>query len=52
MPRDPRTADEGKDPSAVELGRKGGAARAAKLTKRQRIDIAKAAAAARWKKPS
>jgi hypothetical protein len=43
-----------KDPAAVSLGRrgglKGGKARAAKLTPGQRADIAKLAAAARWKK--
>ncbi len=41
-----------KDPHAVALGRKGGlkggAARAARLTKEQRVEIAKRAAAARW----
>ena len=43
-----------KNPAAVALGRlgglKGGKARAASLTKKQRSDIAKKAAAARWKK--
>jgi hypothetical protein len=43
---------EGKNPAAVELGRlggrKGGKARAAKLTAEQRSEIAKKAAAARW----
>ena len=49
-------ADEApeKDPLAVELGRrgglKGGKARAAKLSKKKRVAIAKKAAAARWKK--
>jgi hypothetical protein len=46
-------ADDGKDPAAVALGRKGGLkggkARAAKLTPEQRSEIAKKAAAARWK---
>lgn len=41
-----------KDPLAVELGRrgglKGGKARAKKLSKAQRIEIAKKAARARW----
>ena len=45
-------ADEGKNPAAVALGRlggkKGGKARAAKLTKEERSEIAKKAAAARW----
>lgn len=44
-----------KDQAAVESGarggRKGGAARAAKLTPEQRAEIAKKAAAVRWKKP-
>lgn len=44
--------DEGKDPAAVALGRKGGlkggAARAAKLTPEQRSEIAKRAALVRW----
>ncbi len=43
---------EGKDPAAVALGRKGGLkggkARAAKLTKERRSEIAKKAAKARW----
>jgi hypothetical protein len=43
-----------KNPAAVELGRrgglKGGKARAAKLTAKERKEIAKKAAAARWKK--
>lgn len=49
----PEPEDDGKDPAAVALGRKGGlkggAARAAKLTPEQRSEIAKKAAAARWK---
>jgi hypothetical protein len=43
-----------KNPAAVELGRLGGLvggkARAAKLSKKRRSEIAKKAAAARWKK--
>lgn len=38
-----------KDPSAVALGQKGGKARAAKLSKKQRVEIAKKAARQRWK---
>jgi hypothetical protein len=42
----------GKDPAAVELGRKGGlkggAARAAKLTAQERSEAARKAAVARW----
>ena len=52
--RDDEPADDGKDPAAVALGRKGGLkggkARAAKLTPEQRSAIAKKAAAARWSK--
>ena len=44
------TDDDGKDQAAVELGRKGGKARAAKLTAEQRREIARKAAAARWAK--
>lgn len=48
----PKT-DEGKDPAAVALGRKGGLkggkARAASLTDKRRSEIAKKAAKARWK---
>lgn len=44
--------DEGKDPAAVELGRrggkKGGKARAAKMTAEERRAAAKKAAEARW----
>lgn len=45
-------AEDGKNPAAVALGRlgglKGGKARAAKLTKKKRSEIAKIAAKARW----
>lgn len=48
--------DDGKDPAAVALGRKGGLkggdARAKKLTAKQRSEIAKKAAKARWDKDS
>lgn len=44
---------QGKNPAAVELGKlggaKGGKARAAKLSAKERSEIAKNAAAARWK---
>jgi hypothetical protein len=50
--RKPEPADT-RDPAAVSLGRrgglKGGKARAAKLTPEQRREIAKKAAAARWR---
>lgn len=42
--------DTGKDPAAVALGKKGGAARAASLSKKRRADIASKAASARWGK--
>jgi len=40
--------DDGKSAAAAELGRKGGAARAAKLTGEQRSIAASAAAKKRW----
>jgi hypothetical protein len=40
--------DDGKNMAAVELGRRGGAARAKSLSKTKRQAIAKAAARARW----
>lgn len=43
-------ADDGKDPAAKALGKKGGAARAASMTPERRAEIAKAAAAKRWQK--
>jgi hypothetical protein len=42
--------DDGKDPAAKALGAKGGAARAAKMTPERRAEIARKAAASRWKK--
>ena len=41
------TTDDGKNKAAVELGRKGGQARAEKLNKKRRSEIAKKAAKAR-----
>jgi len=47
-------ADDGKDPAAVALGRKGGQrggkARAARMTPEQRSAAAKKAAEARWQR--
>jgi hypothetical protein len=40
--------DDGKDPAAKALGKKGGAARAKALTPERRREIAKKAAAKRW----
>ncbi len=42
--------DDGKDPAAKALGRKGGAARAKSMSPERRADIAKRAAEKRWKK--
>ena len=42
--------DDGKDPAAKALGRKSGAARAESMTAERRAEIAKAAAATRWRK--
>lgn len=53
-PKAAEPAQPEKDPAAVALGRrgglKGGPARAAKMTKKQRSESAKKAAMARWKK--
>ena len=40
--------DDGKDPAAKALGKKGGEARARNLSKKQRSEIAKKAAQKRW----
>ncbi len=40
--------DSGKDPAAVSMGKRGGAARAAGMTPERRAEIAKKAAAKRW----
>lgn len=45
------TADN-KNAAAAALGAKGGAARAAKLTKKRRSEIARKAASKRWNKPT
>ena len=39
---------EGKNAAAVELGRRGGRARAERMTPERRAEIARRAAAARW----
>ena len=53
---DAKPADDGKDPAAVSLGRrgglKGGKARAEALSAKRRSEIAKKAAQKRWKKRS
>jgi hypothetical protein len=48
--REPTPEEQGKDASAVALGRKGGAARAAKISAQRRREIALKAASSRWKK--
>jgi hypothetical protein len=42
-------ADDGKDKAAQSLGQRGGKARAKALTKKRRVEIARKAAASRWK---
>ena len=42
--------DDGKDPAAKALGRKGGAARAKAMTPERRAEVAKRATAKRWAK--
>lgn len=43
------TTDDGKNAAAVALGRMGGKARAAGMSAKKRREIAKKAAASRWK---
>ncbi|BBK35621.1 hypothetical protein STAQ_06990 [Allostella sp. ATCC 35155] len=43
--------DDGKDKAAVDLGRRGGKARAEGMTPERRAEIAKKAAAKRWAAP-
>ena len=47
---DDLATDDGKNPAAKALGAKGGAARAAAMSPARRSEIAKAAAARRWKR--
>lgn len=42
--------EDGKDAAAVSLGKRGGKARAVALSKTRRAEIAKKAAAKRWKR--
>ncbi len=42
--------DDGKNKAAVELGRKGGRARAERMSPERRTEIARKAAAKRWSK--
>ena len=48
--RDPTPEEQGKDPAAVAMGKKGGKARADSMTAEKRSEIAKKAAEGRWKK--
>ena len=48
--RDPTPEEQGKDPAAVALGKKGGKARADALSSAKKSEIAKNAAKSRWKK--
>ncbi len=47
-----KVTDDGKNAAAVALGRMGGKARAAGMSAKQRKEIAKKAAKARWKETS
>jgi hypothetical protein len=47
--REPTPEERGVDPSASAMGKKGGPARAASLSPERRAEIAKKAAASRWK---
>ena len=47
--RDPTPEEQGKDPAAVAMGKKGGKARADNMTAERRAEIAKKAADSRWK---
>ena len=48
--RKPTAAEQGKDPAAAALGRKGGAARAKAMNSAKRVEIATKAAKSRWSK--
>lgn len=48
--RDTPPPDDGKDPAAVSMGKRGGAARAAAMTPERRAEVARKAAAKRWSK--
>jgi hypothetical protein len=46
----PDLVDDGKNAAAADMGRKGAAARSVSMTPERRAEIARKAAAARWKK--
>lgn len=48
--REATPEEQGKDPAAASMGRKGGAARAKSMTAERRSEIARKAAASRWQK--
>jgi hypothetical protein len=48
--RPPTPEEQGKDPAAAALGRKGGAARAKAMSAEKRAEIARKAAKSRWEK--
>lgn len=48
--REPTPEEQGKDPAAAALGRKGGRARAKSLSVKERKEIARRAARSRWAK--
>ena len=50
--REPTPEEQGKDPAAAALGRKGGKARSENMTAERRSEIAKKAARSRWKTKS
>lgn len=50
LDRDATPEEQGKDPAAVALGKKGGKARADRMTAERRAEIAKKAAKSRWSK--
>jgi hypothetical protein len=47
--REPTASEQGKNLAAVELGRKGGKARATKISAARRVEIARKAAKKRWR---
>ena len=46
--RDPTPEEQGKDPAAVAMGKKGGKARADSMSPERRAEIARKAAQKRW----
>jgi len=48
--REPTPEEQGKNPAAAVLGRKGGAARAKSMSPEKRAEIARKAAQKRWDK--